>query len=408
MNVFLVDKDLQQANLLIEIFPGATLYYCYWHVKTYIRKVIATGYVTTQEKKDLKSAFDKLILSSDQQQFHELERRFLDMSAEVEIHLPNKLEPESLAAYYRRCWGNEPEKWALFHRQEDLFDCHGDRTTNRAESTFGHLKAHLASALGKKPASLTKVIPIMIRHLESQSESQQNRLKVIVPVCDGFNEELTEASFDLYDQAVRKYCKSLQAFKSVEFEKLTLGNVTVKASNGSRTYKTYETSCSCSFYDINRVPCHHILALREKLDLSLYDRTCFDDRYHRKLTDASFISDATADGSKLNSFAEFEFETELNIAHSPYANKSPKNRRKAKSPRKKYTEMLRLCQKISADASNHGQKVFEAYMDSLISIHHAISNGQMFTVLIDHEEEDVTIPHGNLLNTVKEGFLFLP
>ena len=243
--VFLVDKDLQQANMITEVFEGVKVYFCYWHVKTYIRKVIATSNTFTKNKSALKKAFDDLLVSKNQEQFAEREANFLSLSENIQIHLPGKKEPELLLDYYKRCWSTEPQTWALFHRQQDLFDCQGDRTTNRAESTFGHLKVHLRSMFGSKPPTLSRVIPVMVKHLENQHENQSNRLKIIKP---GFEDQLNEASFDLFDPAVMKFCNSLKTFKSVTFEKIALGAVTIKSTNGSQTYKTYENCCSCSYH----------------------------------------------------------------------------------------------------------------------------------------------------------------
>ena len=261
----------------------------------------------------------------------------------------------------------------------------GDNTTNRCEGTFAHFKVQIEKTIGKKP-KLAKLIPTLVKLAESQPKANANRNKRVKVVSEEYSDCLYRASFDLGETGMRHLFKSLKALSSVEFLGLQIGEVKVKSNRGPKQYKTFEDKCNCKRYKNLKVPCHHILALREKLSMPLYEKLCFDKRYfwqkknaNESLADTTVTTEASLDGTVAD---EGTFDFEVENFHSPSA------RMKASDSQTKYSKALKLASSLSNDMAEHGQRSFDLYMNQLQKFKALVRLGKLVQI-----SEKVTTAH---------------
>ena len=129
INVFFVDRDYTQLDVLNESWPSVPVLICAFHVMKTLKTNIAKEKLHVTEKQALLTSFKRALYCRTEESFKEKESEFLDQCT------------AGLREYYAKNWGNDPATWSFACRAQ--LRTFGNNTTNRIERFFLTVKTVL-------------------------------------------------------------------------------------------------------------------------------------------------------------------------------------------------------------------------------------------------------------------------
>ena len=224
------------------------------------------------------------------------------------------------------------------------------------------------------------------RILDKYNWSQRHILRVFNEDLQ-IKEELYKSGLYLNDLGVRYFEISLKLLaekeKSMKLKKVDNQYKITEhfSSSKSRTYACSTTTCECSFFIQNGCPCRHILLLRKKVNVNLFDSELFKPMFY-KLRDCDMNNRPKS--QRVSKDLVFEYD--------PLFAKKPK---KIKSSHERYTIIKPLADKlVDSLVQNSGTKKMDEVVDNLENL---ISNVRSGDGLISAVSSDSKTSNSNVL-----------
>ncbi|XP_065893160.1 uncharacterized protein [Dysidea avara] len=169
--------------------------------------------------------------------------------------------------YYMEYWHVIKEEWVVGLKQS----CHyNNHTNNRLESINQKLKQVIGrfSTLQK----FFEDLDVVLCSLRQERDSRIARAIMKHP-CLPFQPDSCQMKFSefLTPHAFKAVSKQIELSQDIFFtdDELTSENIIVLQTSSGPTSVT-PLSCTCQFFAMNQLPCRHVFALREHLNLDLY------------------------------------------------------------------------------------------------------------------------------------------
>ena len=273
--LLMADKDMGERNVFKRCFPNATMLVCLFHtLRTFRRELACNKIGITQQQRELcLDLLQKIAHSVNEDEYELLYRQFKESS------------PKEVALYYDEHWHPIRREWVLGYQARS--GSFMNTTNNRLESINGKLKQVI-----NRHSSLEEFVFIILKALRTERDHKVAVMlqKVrVIPFAEGstemdYSKYLTSYAFDFV-------FKQLQLVNMVKEIKQVDDHWDVETSSGLQSLSTLQ--CSCIFNCSMRLPCRHILALRSKLNLSLFDVELCDKRWsmeYYKSTQRMFVN----------------------------------------------------------------------------------------------------------------------
>ena len=276
IRVLMGDKDLTQRDVLARAFPSATLLICLFHTfRSFRREVTAEKMGITSGQRNMSLEFlQKLAYSTSAEKYQELYSQFCDSV------------PTTVLNYFNVNWHPIREQWTMGMKYNSGNFL--NNTNNRLES----LNAKLKSVVSRY-SSLEEFVEkffLIVRVLRSERDYKSALVSQKVPI----------AYHSTKETAVTKYIEHLTPYaydfvmKQLELKDRVKLGVTSSDDNEYHQVNSSEgllhvstTSCTCLSWKSMKLPCKHILALRDKLDVDLFAEELCDIRWSVKYFEES-------------------------------------------------------------------------------------------------------------------------
>ena len=299
---FMVDKDFNEVNTLKTVFSKSSFLLCQFHVMKYMKSLISTAQginggtnVDYEKKSDMMEAFRVLLYANTEGEAHVMAERFDKIIEGVQVRVGNgdKAYYVNLKAYFDKNWRSCSDKW-MTSKRKNIQGLEDENTNNRLERLWRTMKDYL-KGITSGSVSIDKAVVILVNFAENQLHEQytwQMRHSIRITHQDPkIKQEYMNAAVELNDRGMRKFKESVDMlFKKEEMmevveeggQKGVKENFTKKNSShicNSKTYRTTESQCNCSWSYRSGCPCRHVLFIRRSLGLLLFDSDLFCARF---------------------------------------------------------------------------------------------------------------------------------
>ena len=240
-----------------------------------------------------------------------------------------------------------------------------NRTNNRLESINQKIK----SVVSKNSDLNTFWIDLMQCLNTMNVERDQKAVNVQLKMPVGIN--MTDTDVDKYAELLTPFAFSHIKEQYELTKKVKLlnfyeenGNHIAQFNSSGKVIKTCQNSCECSFAKVMRLPCRHMLAIRTRLQIPLYDQTCCHIRWtkHFYLSGHRIAMDNLADNS------------DIHITTSRMKSIA------IISGQQKYREAFSIGQKIASCISELGMREYTSVIKQLKSVLEVLQRGKLFSV----------------------------
>ena len=263
VRVIMTDKDITERDVLKTSLPKAELLICLFHT---LRREIAVEKmgITTGQRSMCLEMLQQMAYSTSEDKYFELYTRF------------KECVPHTVLSYFDQQWHPIWKQWTL-----GMKHCTGNflnGTNNRVES----LNAKLKSVISRH-SSLEEFVDkffLILRVLRSERDHKAGLAVQKVPVVFHSSTDPASASYIrfLTPYAYKYVAQQMQLKERV---KLPADNLCdqfyLTISEGLITVTS--SACQCGFWQSMRLPCRHILAVRESLGVNLFDEALCDGRW---------------------------------------------------------------------------------------------------------------------------------
>ena len=266
--VIMTDKDLNSRAVFRQEFPTASLHICLFHVLRSFRREI------TCEKLGLRSG----------ERDHALELMtklaYSKSESEYDDHYQSLLESglKSVIAYYNSNWHPIRCEWVECLKSADF--TLGENTNNRLESINAKVKS-----VCSKYVSLSKFFDQFFAVLtclrnERDHATIMSLVKKRVIISDNSSDEQ-------YAQVLTPYAFNLVCKQQEKMTKVKIADDgTVNSSVGALSVTP--ESCQCRFFMTMKLPCKHIIAVREQTGLPLFSSSVIAERWKTSYLQEAF------------------------------------------------------------------------------------------------------------------------
>lgn len=253
VRVTMADKDIKERQVVKQQFPLSALHICAFHTLQAFRRevsVLKLG-ITKGEQETALDILQRMVYANSEEQYQEL-YSLLQMSAS-----------QSVVEYFNENWHSIHAEWVM-----GLKWLHGNffnSTNNRAESMNCKLKKLVErfSSLEEFVNSLYSLIATQRNERECKAGAMVQKQRVVT-TCD-------EASVQ-YSRLLTPY-----AYDRVKEE------LDVKKSPATHTdaqkFCTGTDYCACAFRTAMLLPCRHIFAVRDELNMPRFEQALCADRW---------------------------------------------------------------------------------------------------------------------------------
>ena len=382
-SIIMVDKDLSVISILKKHFPLSTILICFFHVVKIIMKIASNAFsseylpLKLDEKQKVIDTFKAVMYSKTQESLDyntaQLEEAYSGIFLKT-----SQGDYTSLISYYHKNWGTCAQMWQYLARQK-LPNIEEEFTNNRLERLWRSLKDHLETK-GKGKLSIKEAVAFTLKYAQSHLEGKYiwdkrhtMRLYSDDPVITNIYKD---ASFSLNDRGMLKFKDAISLYKKrLEFLSLSKdsrGNEGVKEvfkwspNMEQKWYNVSDTSCNCSKYIRSGVPCHHILFLREKKNLSFFDQECFHPRFFKD-------RNQDLDNEQINNFG-VEYEGKDSDQDSVDDENEPII--KVLSKEQRYKVIKPLIERLSESICRTGTNQVHRYKDELLHMIENVKQGR--------------------------------
>ena len=265
VRVIMTDKDITERDVLASGFPSAELLICLFHTFRTLRCEISV------DKMGISSGQRNLCLELLQQMAYSAnEDKYMDLYSRFKAS-----SPDVVIKYFDEQWHPIRSQWALGMKFSTGNFLNG--TNNRVESLNAKLKSVISCH-----SSLEEFIQkffLILRVLRAERDHKAGLTVMKVPVVFHSNRDPACTSYmkNLTPYAYKFVAKQIELKKKVVLPDSLDEQQTITSSEGSLVITP--TACQCMAWKSMRLPCRHILAVRESLGMDLFDQTLCDQRW---------------------------------------------------------------------------------------------------------------------------------
>ncbi|KAG8171930.1 hypothetical protein JTE90_004910 [Oedothorax gibbosus] len=359
--VVLTDKDLTERLIFKDLFPHSNLEICLFHtMRTFKREITPEKMGASKELCDsIKEHLSKLAYSQTEEAYMSVYNEFI------------KIAPPSVLKYFNTNWHEIRKEWTYMACFNGNFL---NMTNNRLECINGKIKSVVS-----KFSSFDSFIAWFFSYIRSmRSERDHEASKSILKVSTSvFPPDSAE---NLYQNLLLPYPFS-QLLK--QLDKSRNPKVTHENDLGNFSYSYLEkeyalspVSCQCLWFKSMRMPCQHILSVRRKLGIEVFDPELCDQRWIR----SNYMAVHRAFADHNTEQPHFDISTKVSVP---------------KTCTERYKRLMPLVQKIADVASGFTGADFMEKEETLRQILRLWEQGQRVCVVSDQpvEESSVIIDH---------------
>ena len=150
--------------------------------------------------------------------YKERETKLLGMTRDLTVRAGQALYSTSFQEYYNKNWKSCAFRWVLAYRKN--LPTQGCNDTQAVESTFSAIKRFSKCEFGNRTPTLTEIINILPKILDSRSESRQtvifNRRLVIYHKDPKYRNALEAASWELNAAGLRVFHEAIKVCDAKE------------------------------------------------------------------------------------------------------------------------------------------------------------------------------------------------
>lgn len=281
IQTFMVDKDMAEIAAIRESFPEAHIFLCLFHVLRAVRQWCDTHRMQDDARKEFNSFFAKIAYSRYEADYVANVKELRDATNKCK-----SVESKLFYEYFMNNWNNCKEMWVKYVRISK-FNA-GDNTTNRLESFNGKLKKFVM-----RYSDLDMFYQDTNKALEYLNEADELKMFNHIaktknyrifknPLLNAVHARFAETTTQYFAMMVRD---QLIIFEENESqyeisEKYECSNAyLVGRKNKNTEHFTSELECECEENQRKLIPCNHIFALRNHLNLDLYAKELIITRY---------------------------------------------------------------------------------------------------------------------------------
>ena len=272
VRVLMADKDMTEREVFASAFPQAKLLICLYHTfRSFRREIVIDKMGITSGQRNLcLDMLQQMAYATSEEGYSDIYDRFCSCA------------PPTVVEYVRENWHPIHEQWVMgmkFSTGNFL-----NSTNNRLECINQKLKSVIS-----RYSSLEEFIEkyfLILRVLRSERDQKAALTVQKVPVT--FH-DATDVSLDymkyLTPYAYQFVSKQLSFKDKVNLPEPTEDTFSVVSSEGE--IKVTPTTCTCSSWLSMKLPCRHILAVRSRLNLNVFDELLCDKRWSAEYYRAS-------------------------------------------------------------------------------------------------------------------------
>ncbi|XP_072143941.1 uncharacterized protein [Dermacentor andersoni] len=282
--VAVMDKDLNEMNIITQLLPECRILLCSWHVLKYLHTKVMQHDSKSIDKMSVKDVITKLVFA-----------HTVDIYKENLLNLETLLKDDrTLLEFFYKNWHSCKSMWV--HAYRSNVHSLGNNTNNRMESHNQKLKRYL-----RREMHLVEAVKALVGYVThdalsvSHAQYRETKLCIDTSKTDTF---YTEVSAKCTEYAKRLVCKEYETYKKNPGKCSASGDKHVVSVNN----KCYEVSdrmraCICTFNMQYKLPCRHIFAARSEENEKLFDECCVPQRWLK----SDFVdTDLTMSTDKLN------------------------------------------------------------------------------------------------------------
>ena len=265
--VVITDKDFTERAVFQKEFPSASLLICLFHTLRSMKREVSCEKLGLRpgERDHALEVLTRLVYSKSEAEYMRHYQVLLDSGL------------RSVIEYYNNNWHPIRHQWVECFKGANF--TMGEKTNNRLECINSKVKsvcskyASLATFFDQFFAVLsclrnerdhTTLMAMVKKRITTQPEEspEEKFAELLTPYALNFVEK---------QMALRK------KVTAIDLEQCDGDNYTVSSSAGN--LKVSSNSCQCTFWKTMHLPCRHIFAVREKLQLPLFSSTSVSDRW---------------------------------------------------------------------------------------------------------------------------------
>ena len=320
------DDSWENAVLSSDDILGLNL--CSFHVIKYLKQKVSSEQISTTEKSEIMICIKKLIYARSEHDFNNI------------VHDLETLSPKSFYDYFLKNWMNCKNLWAHFARRH--LPTFGNNTNNRIESHNQKLKQYI-----RPQAHLDEAITELVNYIQSVEDSikkaQFQDLKSFVntkttdPIHLDIANVCTRISYD-------HVCKELQKSSKCTQLSFRANNDLYIVKSDDQEYRLESELTQCS-----NLPCRHIFALREKMDMPIFEYKLIPKRWQKN-------------------YSQKIFSTSNSIKYKIRVQSKKDSKKTLMTVNQKFNKAMVVMKQIADHIANCGQTEFEFKLSKLENV----------------------------------------
>lgn len=267
MQCMMGDKDLNERDVLKEVFPNIPIYICLFHtLRTFGREISREKMdISSEERTKSLHFLNTLAKSTSQQHYDTTYEKF---SNEV---------PGAVLNYFNKNWHPIAHEWTKFSMNCGNL---GNLTNNRLESINSKIKQMV-----KKHSTMVAFVHSFFKWLTNREHEMLNKVSknfVKKKVTDHesgsaelqYMKELTTFAFSIVEQEIAHHraITFRRVDKNLKTCVIMLHNVKITAT---------PRTCECATWKSKFLPCRHMFATRKLFNLPLFAEELYSERWKK-------------------------------------------------------------------------------------------------------------------------------
>ena len=277
--VLMADKDMTERNVLAAEFPSAELLICLFHTfRSFRREVVMDRMdITSGQRNMCLELLQQMAYSTNEENYHDVYTRFCECA------------PPIVISYFNAQWHSIRKQWTMGmkYKTGNFLNC----TNNRLECINQKLKSVITLY-----SSLEEFIDKFFLILRVLRSERDHKAALVVQKVQVTYHNLNNEAMVSYMQYLTPYAYQFVAKQMELKEKVQLqnkGDNTFESWSSEGLIMVTSSTCECTSWMSMKLPCRHILVVRSKLDLGLYDESLCSKRWsvaYYKLNQRIFLS----------------------------------------------------------------------------------------------------------------------
>ena len=263
--VLMSDKDLTEREVLATLFPSADLLICSF--RSFRREVVVEKMgITSAQRNTSLEMLQQLAYATSEEKYQDLYSRFC------------ACVPSTVVEYFNKNWHPIRQQWTMGMKYSTGNFLNG--TNNRLESINQKLKSVIS-----RYSSLEEFVDkffLILRVLRSERDHKAALVAQKVPVAFHTTALCCYMQF-LTPYAYKFVLKRIELKDRVKIgehadgDSLDQPDFLIASSEGN--IHVTASTCECTSWKSMKLPCRHILAVRAKLEVDLFEETLCDRRW---------------------------------------------------------------------------------------------------------------------------------